>query len=61
MGRWKAWIGRTQERRDWIGETLITRWAATLDRDPPADGAAPHGMCVGRFTRRRRYSSGTVH
>lgn len=49
MGEWDTWIGRAQRCEDRIDPGLVARWCATLDRDPPADGAAPQGLhwCLG--------------
>lgn len=44
MGEWDGWIGRSLERQDRVDEALLQRWAATLDRDPPADDRAPQGI-----------------
>jgi 3-methylfumaryl-CoA hydratase len=43
MVDWNAWIGREESRSDRIGPGALGRWLATLDRDPPADGAVPQG------------------
>lgn len=44
MGEWDAWIGRGERRVDRIDEGLAARWAATLDREGPANGSVPQGL-----------------
>ncbi|MEI6642808.1 MAG: hypothetical protein WCL10_12285 [Novosphingobium sp.] len=44
MGDYTAWIGREETRRDFLVDSLIARWCAALDRDPPADRCAPQGL-----------------
>ena len=48
MGEWEPWIGRHETRSDRIDEAAVTRWLATLDRSPPADGSVPQAYhwCV---------------
>lgn len=43
MADWDDWIGREESRSDRIDPGALGRWLATLDRDPPADGAVPQG------------------
>ena len=44
MSEWQAWIGRRQIQTDAIDAGVTGRWLATLDRDAPANGAAPQGF-----------------
>lgn len=44
MSEWQAWIGREEQRSDHADPGLFTRWCATLDRAPPADGLVPQGF-----------------
>lgn len=44
MAGWSAWIGREEQSRDRITDSMVARWLATFDRDPPADGSVPQGL-----------------
>lgn len=48
MTAWESWLGRTEDRREWIDSTVHARWLAALDRAPPADGSIAQGYhwCV---------------
>ena len=49
MGKWDAWIGRTERRSDRIDAGLAARWLATFDRNVAGDCALPQGLhwCLG--------------
>lgn len=44
MSEWASWIGRDEVRHDRLGEALVKRWCATLDRDEPLAGVVPQGL-----------------
>lgn len=44
MHDWQGWIGREEYREDRLDAGRVTRWCATLDRDPPTGGTAPQGL-----------------
>ncbi len=44
MSDWDGWIGRSETRRDRIGETGIDRWLAAFDRSAPDGGDVPQGF-----------------
>ncbi|OYW51482.1 MAG: hypothetical protein B7Y36_09140 [Novosphingobium sp. 28-62-57] len=41
---WGPWIGRTERRTDRVDAGLVTRWLATLDREPLTGQAVPQGL-----------------
>ncbi|MET0180720.1 MAG: MaoC family dehydratase N-terminal domain-containing protein [Novosphingobium sp.] len=43
MTDYNAWIGREEQRRDAIDPAAVTRWLATLDRDPAPGQVVPQG------------------
>jgi 3-methylfumaryl-CoA hydratase len=44
MSEWQDWIGRGEQREDRVGESLLRRWAATLDRPEAQKGMAPQSI-----------------
>ncbi len=44
MGKWDAWIGRSEFKEDCISEGLASRWLATFDRAAPLGGVVPQGL-----------------
>ena len=49
MTDFKAWIGRTEQRRDRVDPAAVARWLATFDRTAPTDGSVPQAYhwCLG--------------
>jgi 3-methylfumaryl-CoA hydratase len=49
MSQWQDWIGREEQRSDWIDPGHFARWCAMLDREAPGDGTVPQGFhwCLG--------------
>ncbi len=43
MADWQDWIGREEQRTDWIEPAAFGRWLAMLDRDAPDGGSVPQG------------------
>ena len=35
LAHWRTWLGRTEQRSDWIAAAPLNAWAAMLDRDDP--------------------------
>ena len=44
MSEWQAWVGQEEELNDHVGEGLVARWLATLNRAAPGDGAVPQAL-----------------
>lgn len=44
MSRWDQWIGRSEQRADRLDAGLVTRWLATLDREPTVGDTVPQGL-----------------